>query len=291
MVKNLFSPREVTQLADEIVAIARGRYGDFGGYVPADGQLKDNEVVAKYSRIEFPHKISPNLYGVALAHPRVVEVLSALIGPNVKCMNSKLYIDGPGQRGRVWHQDESIIPTRDRSLICAIFAIDDHTVDNGCPLMHPGSHKSGVLFRLRQPGQSEPLDDVASVSNRSEHDEKQECTEESCESALEMDTEAYDVSRHPNVGVPIELPAGSVVFVNGYTLQRMLPNTSPYVMRRALKVHYCSAETWLPWSMDGKVPLSPDNRDITMISGKDPYEYKGISNFSIPHAHLRVPTE
>jgi hypothetical protein len=83
------------------------------------------------------------------------------------------------------------------------------------------------------------------------------------------------------------MTAGTVIFVNGYTLQRLLPNTSSYVLRRALKIHYCSAETLLPWTMDGVVPMTADNRDIVMIAGKDPYAYKGTAEHAVARAHMK----
>jgi ectoine hydroxylase-related dioxygenase (phytanoyl-CoA dioxygenase family) len=158
--------------------------------------------------------------------------------------------------------------------------------------MHPGSHKSGVIFRMRQPspppesplpeGQTLPDQEVAQVTTFPPS------TSSDTESdAAPLEIEAYDVSRDPDAGVPIEMTAGTVIFVNGYTLQRLLPNTSSYVLRRALKIHYCSAETLLPWTMDGVVPMTADNRDIVMIAGKDPYAYKGTAEHAVARAHMK----
>jgi hypothetical protein len=51
-----------------------------------------------------------------LAHPVIVDVLTKIISPNVKCMQSMLFIKAAGKPGQAWHQDEDFIPTRDRSL-------------------------------------------------------------------------------------------------------------------------------------------------------------------------------
>ena len=74
------------------------------------------EVLRRYLCIHFPHKISPAMHDV-LAHPALVEVLTRIIGPNVKCMQSMLFIKASGKPGQAWHQDEFFIPTRDRSLM------------------------------------------------------------------------------------------------------------------------------------------------------------------------------
>jgi Phytanoyl-CoA dioxygenase (PhyH) len=65
-----------------------------------------------------PHKLSELIYGM-LAHPVVVDALTQLIGPNVKAMQSMLFIKSEGKPGQAWHQDELFIPTRDRSLTTA----------------------------------------------------------------------------------------------------------------------------------------------------------------------------
>jgi phytanoyl-CoA hydroxylase len=60
-------------------------------------------------------------------HPAIVDVLTAVIGPNVKCMQSMLFIKAAGKPGQAWHQDEYFIPTRDRSLTGGWIALDDAT--------------------------------------------------------------------------------------------------------------------------------------------------------------------
>ena len=66
-----------------------------------------------------------------LALPAIVDVLTKVIGPNVKCMQSMLFVNGSGKPGQAWHQDEVYIPTRDRWLTGAWIAMDDATVENG----------------------------------------------------------------------------------------------------------------------------------------------------------------
>ena len=77
-------------------------------------------------------------------------------------------------------------------------------------------------------------------------------------------------------GIPAQVKAGDVVFFNGYTLHRSLPNATKDSYRRSLVIHYMSAESFLPWDCDGTIELTEDNRDIIMVCGKDPYEHKGI---------------
>lgn len=44
-----------------------------------------------------------------------------------------------------------------------------------------------------------------------------------------------------------------------------------------------SAESYLPWDQDGKYELTDDLRDIVMVTGKDPYAYKGLVDVLQPY--------
>ena len=46
---------------------------------------------------------------------RTVEVLRQLVGDNVKCMQTMMFMKGAGKPGQATHQDEFYIQTRDRS--------------------------------------------------------------------------------------------------------------------------------------------------------------------------------
>ena len=113
----------------------------------------DDEMLRRYLCIHFPHKVSTAARR-ALASPRIVEGLTAVIGPNVKAMQSMLFIKIEGKPGQAWHQDEYFIPTRDRSLTAVWIALDDATVENGCLWVLPGSHRRGVLYPTH--AQSDP---------------------------------------------------------------------------------------------------------------------------------------
>ncbi|MGH2579295.1 MAG: phytanoyl-CoA dioxygenase family protein, partial [Actinomycetota bacterium] len=177
--------------------------------------------------------------------------------PNVKMMQSMLFIKSEGKPGQAWHQDETHIPTRDRSLTAVWIAIDDATVENGCLWVIPGSHRLGVLY-----------------PDREQDDPRFDCTRE-----------AYGFRYREEDAVPVELPAGSALLFDGYLLHRSLPNTGRHGMRRALVNHYMSAESLLPWfrPADGEPMGTVDHRDVLLIAGDDPYEFKGIEDLMHPH--------
>jgi len=246
---------EVQSLLDEAVRLFRGLSGPVIGLEPAQPGESDEDVLRRYLCMHFPHKLSA-LYMAALRHPTIVAVLTALIGPNVKAMQSMLFTKTEGKPGQAWHQDEFFIPTRDRSLTAAWIALDDATTENGCLWVLPGSHRAGVLY-----------------PDREHDDERFDCT-----------VEAYGFPYLDGDAVAVEVPAGSVVLFDGYLLHRSLPNTAQHGMRRALVNHYMSAESLLPWmeSVRHDPAGKADHRDIVLVAGIDPYAYKGTAQLVQP---------
>ncbi len=255
VVDNALSIDEVQALRDETTRVCRGELGNVRGVEPADANESDADVLRRYLCIHFPHKISP-LMKRYLAHPSMVEALTQIIGPDVKCMQSMLFIKAAGKPGQAWHQDEDFIPTRDRSLVGGWIALDDATVENGCLWVIPGSHRPGILWPMHQ-----------------QDDPRFDCTDESHEFPY-LDGDA----------IPVEVKAGSIVFFNGYLLHRSLPNRATSGYRRVLVNHYMSASSLLPWRVpDNRRMALADYRDIVMIAGKDPFAFKGLEDLAEPH--------
>ncbi len=264
--EDALSPDEVAALTADTTAICRGDHGTYDGYAgPHDGQ-PDADVLRQYHCIHFPHKCSPTMRD-ALAHPAIVEALTRVIGPDVKCMQSMLFIKAAGKPGQAWHQDEDYIPTRDRSLTGAWIALDDATVENGCLWVIPGSHRPGVLWPQR-------------FQDHRDFD----CAQES-----------HGFPYTDDDAVPVEVKAGSILFFNGYLLHRSLPNRAAEgTYRRVLVNHYMSASSLLPWVFgslekhdtfidDTPSVAKADVRDIVMIAGDDPYAWMGMKDVNRPH--------
>lgn len=275
VVHDALSPEEIQELRKETVAVCRQERmelsapkwgGAEGMVVPTIEEmagLTDEEVQRLFLCIHQAHKSSPVLKKY-LSHPTIVEVLTRVISANVKCMQSMLFIKASGKPGQAWHQDEDFIPTRDRSLAGAWIAMDDAVIENGCLWVIPGSQEHGVLWPMYP--HDDPRYDCARMS--------------------------YDFPYQDSDAVPVEVPAGAVVFFNGYTLHKSEPNVTEGRFRRVLVNHYMSGESLLPWvnqsSLKGTVAQA-DFRDIEWIAGKDPYAYKGTEDIS--GAHIRPAGE
>lgn len=256
---DLLAPSETAKLKGDAVKIFRGKYGTMEGLIPVADSEADEDVLKKYVAIHFPHKISPVIHDF-LAQESIVNVLTKVVSPNVKCMQSMLFVKGPGKAGQAWHQDEFYIPTRDKSLIGAWIAIDDATIENGCLWIIPGSHMPGYMMpRVK--------------NNSSEY----------------ADVDTIDVTGYRKEEIiPVEVKSGTVVFFNGYVLHSSLRNKTAANFRTALVNHYMSAESMLPWDQDGKLPPTEDMRDIVMVAGKDPYAAKPITNLNKPYLRPEV---
>jgi phytanoyl-CoA hydroxylase len=253
---HLLSEKEIADLRKETASIFRGERGYIDGMLPVQDDEADSEVLKKYVAIHFPHKISKVIHN-SIFNKSIVDVLTKIVSPNIKCMQSMLFVKGPGKAGQAWHQDEYYIPTRDKSLVGVWIAIDDATVENGCLWIIPG-----------RPGYIMPR-----VKN---------------ESKEYADVDTIDVTPYTNQMIPVEVKSGSVVFFNGYTLHSSLRNKTTDCFRTALVNHYMSAESMLPWDQDGKLQPTEDLRDIVLVAGKDPYEWKGTVDVNKPYLRPEV---
>lgn len=253
----LLHPEEIAALRRETIDIFRGKRGSVEGFLDT-GDLEDAALLSNYVAIHFPHKLSALLRD-QLAHPAVVQVLQGLIGPNIKCMQSMLFVKGPGKAGQSWHQDEYYIPTRDRSLTGCWIAIDDADTRNGCLWMIPGTQQPAYLHRR--------------VANQSSE---------------YADIDTIDVRGMEDRAIPVEVKSGSVVFFNGYVLHSSRRNNTSDCFRMALVNHYMSAESMLPWDQDGRLEPSEDLRDIIMIAGEDPYAWKGTVDVNKPYLRPEI---
>ena len=258
IVQECLNAAELETLKADAVKISRGEYGDIPyrfaaledgtelqGIVANDLNDKtDDEVMERLLCIHFPHTASEVMRGF-VSHANAVDALTGVIGPNVKAMQSMLFLKASGQPGQAWHQDEDYIPTRDRSLAGFWIALDDATVENGCLWVIPGSQKPGILWPQK----------------------------ETMDPRFDCGAESFDFPYSPKDEVPVEVKAGSAVMFNGYLLHRSLPNRSETGYRRAFVSHYMSAESLLPWGRppEGVGVAKFDDRDIIMVAGVDPY--------------------
>ena len=251
VVRDVLTMDEVVAWRAEIAAVCRGERGEVDGLQPLPAETSDEEAFASVLNINHPHKVSPYI-AERMAHPRIVETLRRIIGPNVKCINCVIFNRHPRDLGMSWHQDEHYIPTRtarDRSLAQVWIALEDTTRAKACLRVIPGSQEAGILWPTRD--NTDPDHFNRGVD------------------------ETYGFPYTDDDAVYLEIAAGSAIFFNGYLLHGSAPYQATTGSRRAIAFGYMSAESWFPWDWNGMLEKTHDNRDITMVCGADPYAYKG----------------
>ena len=68
------------------------------------------ELETRLDRIHMLHQ-KLEIHERYLLHPRLLDVLEALIGPDLLAMQTMLFLKGPGAQGQGYHQDSYYIPT------------------------------------------------------------------------------------------------------------------------------------------------------------------------------------
>ncbi len=170
-----------------------------------------------------------------LLHPRVLDVLQAILAPDVLALQTMLFLKPPGREGQGWHQDTYYIPTHPDTLCGAWIAIDDADEHNGAMWMARGSQTEPVYPSKAYGYGTKALKDLGRA-----------------ESISDMDDAKNDLApiaaKYPQVLVPAT--AGDVVFFGGHVMHRSRPNASKDRFRRAFVSHYCSARSFTDWNRD-----------------------------------------
>ena len=232
VVKGLVPPEDVAELAQHCEDLFQGRVPEFG----IDPTLSSQEREKRLLRVHQGHHHN-ELWERYLLHSRVLDVVEALIGPDVLALQTMLFRKGPGSNGQGFHQDSYYIPTFPDSLIGAWIAIDPADTENGCLWMCPGSQNEPIYPPDAGYGYGDTqLSDIPRVSGVG----GQENPDEDPENTLKPIAERY--SQEPACVDP-----GDVVLFGGHVFHRSLRNSTPTRTRRALVNHYCNARSFTTW--------------------------------------------
>ena len=163
-------------------------------------------------RINDPVTAHP-LYDELMRSDLLLDVVSVLIGSQIRFQGNKLNTKSGGGGSAVeWHQDFAFYPHTNDDLLAVGIAIDDATVDNGCLLVVPGSHR-GPVFDHHSDGI------FAGAINPSQ-------------AGVEL-----------NQAVPMEVSAGSVSVHHVKMIHGSAPNRSGR-QRRLLLFQYAAVDAW-----------------------------------------------
>ena len=135
--------RVLQETVDELAARAQGVTTRTTVYDVVPGTGVNSPTVIR--RIFNPAEVDPRLERVAL-DKRLLDLVEALIGPNIEYHHGKINMKPPGWDLPVhWHQDLPFFPHTNADLCAVMFYLDDATTANGCLQVVPGSHRLGPL--------------------------------------------------------------------------------------------------------------------------------------------------
>jgi len=205
------------------------------GIEPPPPGATPEEIERRYLRIHMLHRVL-EIHERFLLHPRVLNVLEALIGPDVMAMQSMFFLKFPGGAGQGYHQDAYYIPTVPDTLCGAWLAVDRADEENGCMWFTPGT-------------QDEPIYPTAGLERQNHGDTLADLTV--VEQVSNTDEEANTLSRvaatYPGAEVPAVMEPGDVAFFGGHVLHRSHRNRSTDRFRRSFVGHYANARSFTLW--------------------------------------------
>jgi phytanoyl-CoA hydroxylase len=141
VVPDVLTPDEVRTLSDVtdgFVERARGLTGHTEIYDLEDTHTPDRPRVR---RIKQTHLHDP-AYAALSRHQKIIAVLQALWGPDIRFDTAKLNMKCAGFGAPVeWHQDWAFYPHTNDNLAAVGVMFDDMAVENGPLMIVPGSHK------------------------------------------------------------------------------------------------------------------------------------------------------
>ncbi|XP_075986082.1 phytanoyl-CoA dioxygenase, peroxisomal-like [Anticarsia gemmatalis] len=146
-------------------------------------------------------------------HPRMLSVLSQLIGDDITAVNSMFINKPPGGSRHPAHQDLFYFPFRPAEKIVGSWTAVDHVhYDNGCLFIVPGSHKAKQLYE--HDGRKNTLKLYHGVDE--------------------------EVLAPPEKQVQLEMSPGDTVFFSPYLIHGSGPNrTKTY--RKAITFHFANS--------------------------------------------------
>ena len=163
-------------------------------------------------RIKAPTKVHP-FFDQLMRSDAILDCLEPLVGPNIRFQGDKLNMKTAAIGSPVeWHQDVAFYPHTNDDLLAVGVALDDCTLENGCLLVIPGSHRGPTLDHHQ---------DGYFVG------------------AISPSREDVDLMQ----AVPVEVRAGGISIHHVAALHGSAPNTSTRP-RRLLLYQYAAADAW-----------------------------------------------
>jgi len=130
-----FSPEEAASLRGKFLAYWRRNEEPLQRLLPRE---RAAFLVETHLFLRFVYDI--------VAHPRILDAVESVLGPNVMVWGSQWFPKFPHDRTYVsWHQDASYWGLSPPNVTTAWIALSDSTTANGCMRVIPGTHDGAML--------------------------------------------------------------------------------------------------------------------------------------------------
>ena len=218
-VVSIFTTHEQSRVADEYFMTSGDKIRFFfeeNAFLP-DGTLKQSKERSINKIGHALHDLDP-VFNRLSRSEKVKEIANAIGFAKPLLVQSMYIFKQPNIGGEVsCHQDSTFIYTEPTDIVGLWFALEDATIENGCLWAIPGGHKRGLKSRWVR----SPLDG-------------------------RMAFEIYDPDPWPeNELLPLEVPEGTLILLNGLLPHRSFENRSPR-SRHAYTLHLIHAEARYP---------------------------------------------
>jgi non-haem Fe2+, alpha-ketoglutarate-dependent halogenase len=91
-----------------------------------------------------PHLLFPWIHEI-VTHPRVLDAVESVIGPDILCWGSQFFTKGAGDAAYVsWHQDGTYWSLSSPEVVTAWIAFTPSVPESGCMRVVPGTHRAPV---------------------------------------------------------------------------------------------------------------------------------------------------
>ena len=154
-IPEVFTPDETQELSDELDRLVAEWALTSPGWEGNWRNIYMDPEVARQSKLTAMHDLQfySEVWFRGITNPRLVDAVSALIGPNVELHHSTLHIKPP-QSGHPFpmHQDSPFYPHRAKGFVDVLVHLDDTNEENGEIRFLAGSHNQGALEHLTAEG-------------------------------------------------------------------------------------------------------------------------------------------
>jgi hypothetical protein len=269
IVRGLVPQDDVRELLQHSEDLMHGRI-DVPGLEPPPPGAGARELERRYLRIHMLHRVL-EIHERFLLHPRVLDVLEALIGPDVMAMQSMFFLKFPGGEGQGYHQDSYYIPTVPDTLCGAWLAVDRADEENGCMWFTPGSQHEPIYPTAgrERANHGDTLGDLPVVQAVSNTDES-------------VNTLSRIATKYAGRETPAVMEPGDVAFFGGHVLHRSHRNRTGDRFRRSFVGHYANARSFTMWGYGESDPAGTNRMHI--LARGDTHLPYGQPRFGTPCA-------